>query len=188
MSEFKLCVNGHYYPDDLNECPYCPKNSINKAAMENDKTKIEQGGGTAGDKTQIFGGNAGGGNLGKTQIHHGDDMQSQPNFNYGQQAQGRKLTGWLVSFTMDPLGVDFRLYEGRNIIGSDPQCDAVISGDGSVSGKHLTILYRMGVFKFKDELSTNGTFINGEFMEEGTLSDGDTIRIGNTVLKFRTAG
>ena len=46
----------------------------------------------------------------------------------------------------------------------------------------------MGVFKFKDEFSTNGTFVNEEFVEEGTLNDGDTLKIGNTVFKFRTAG
>jgi pSer/pThr/pTyr-binding forkhead associated (FHA) protein len=45
----------------------------------------------------------------------------------------------------------------------------------------------MGDFKFKDELSTNGTFINDEFVEEGNLKDGDTIRIGQTVFKFRSA-
>ena len=186
MSDFKLCNNGHYYADDLQECPYCPKTS-NIRNMDNDKTKVDQGNNPLDDKTQIFGGNTGN-DLGKTQIHHGEGSQEQPNFSYGRNNAGRKLTGWLVSFTMDPLGVDFRLYEGRNIIGSDPGCDIVISGDSSVSGKHLTILYRMGVFKFKDEMSTNGTFINDEFREEGTLSDGDNIRIGTTVLKFRTTG
>jgi hypothetical protein len=187
MSDFKLCTNGHYYPDNLDICPYCPKISQNIKNMDNDKTKIDSGSNPLDDKTQIFSGNTGG-NLGKTQIHHGDESQDQPNFNYGSNAAGRKLTGWLVSYTIDPLGVDFRIYEGRNIIGSDPGCDIVIAGDSSVSGKHLTILYRMGVFKFKDELSTNGTFINNEFCEEGVLSDGDNVKLGNTVLKFRTAG
>jgi hypothetical protein len=154
--------------------------------MDLDKTKIDQGNNPLDDKTQIFGGNAGN-NLGKTQIHHGDS-QDQPHFNEGKNNVGRKLTGWLVSYTIDPLGVDFRIYEGRNIIGSDPQCDIVINGDSSVSSKHLTILYRMGVFKFKDELSTNGTFINEVFCEEGTLNDGDVVKLGNTVFKFRTAG
>jgi pSer/pThr/pTyr-binding forkhead associated (FHA) protein len=46
----------------------------------------------------------------------------------------------------------------------------------------------MGVFKFKDELSTNGTFVNDEFKEEGILNDGDNVKIGSTILKFRTTG
>jgi hypothetical protein len=186
MSDFKLCNNGHYYPDNLDACPYCPKTSQNIRNMDIDKTKIDSGNDPLDDKTQIFGGSTGN-NLGKTQIHHGESDQDQPNFNYNKNASGRKLTGWLVSYTIDPLGVDFKLYEGRNIVGSDPACDVVVFGDSSVSGKHLTILYRMGVFKFKDELSTNGTFVNDQFYEEGTLNDGDNIKIGNTVFKFRTA-
>lgn len=186
MSEFKLCSNGHYFPDNVEECPYCPKISKNIQNMELDKTKVDSGDNSLNDKTQIFGGNTNN-NLGKTQIHHDDSSQDQPNFNPNKNTAGRKLTGWLVSFTMDPLGVDFRIYEGRNIIGSDPQCDIVISGDTSVSSKHVTILFRLGIFKFKDELSTNGTYVNDEFREEGNLNDGDVVKLGNTVLKFRTA-
>jgi pSer/pThr/pTyr-binding forkhead associated (FHA) protein len=88
---------------------------------------------------------------------------------------------------VDANGADFKLYEGRNIIGSDPACDIVIDSDPTVSSKHLTILYRMGIYKFKDELSTNGTFINDEFSEEGSLVDGDIVKTGNTVFKFRTS-
>jgi hypothetical protein len=188
MSDFKLCPNGHYYPDNMDDCPYCPKTSQNITNMESGKTKLDSGDSPVENKTKIYGGNTGGKDLGKTKIHHTESSDAQPHFNYGQNTAGRKLTGWLVSYTIDPLGVDFRIYEGRNIIGSDPGCDIVISGDSSVSTKHLTILYRMGVFKFKDELSTNGTFVNDEFKEEGTLNDGDNIKIGSTVLKFRTAG
>jgi hypothetical protein len=185
MSGFKLCPNGHYFHENLDECPYCPKQSQNKPDMDLDKTKIEGSNNIADDKTQIFG--SGGGNLNKTQIFHGEPgSDDAPDFQGIKNNAGRKLVGWLVSFTIDANGVDYKLYEGRNIIGSDPACDAVVPADGSVSGKHLTILYRMGVFKFKDELSTNGTFINDEFKEEGNLNDGDNIKIGNTVLKFRT--
>lgn len=101
-----------------------------------------------------------------------------------QAPQNRKLVGWLVSFTIHPNGVDFRLYEGKNIIGSEPNCDIVLQ-DSGVSSRHLTILYRAGKFRFKDEMSTNGTFINGEMVEEGELQDGDIIRLGETELKFR---
>lgn len=185
MGEFKLCSNGHYYDDALAECPFCPKSNRMTNSADLDKTRIDGGDKPLDDKTQIFSG-SGNTNLGKTQIFQGD-AQDEPRFNEDRNNSGRKLTGWLVSFTMNPLGVDFRLYEGRNIIGSDPQCDIVIPGDSMVSGKHLTILYRMGVFKFKDEFSTNGTFINDVFVEEGTLNDGDVLKIGSTLFKFRTA-
>ncbi len=117
---------------------------------------------------------------GKTQIYQGPGVSPQR-----QVPQNRKLVGWLVSFTLHPNGVDFRLYEGRNTIGSRPDCDIVLQ-DAQVSGHHLTILYRAGKYRFKDELSTNGTFVNGEMVDEGELQDGDILKIGTVEMKFRT--
>jgi hypothetical protein len=180
MDGFKVCANGHYFQDNLDECPYCPKNQSNM-----DKTKIDNPNGNLSDKTQVFS-STGNSDLNKTQIFQSGNQNEEAIFSPMKNTSGRKLVGWLVSFTIDANGVDFRLFEGRNIIGSDPACDIVVSNDHTISLKHLTILYRMGVFKFKDELSTNGTFINDEFMEEGNLVDGDIVKVGNTVFKFRT--
>lgn len=194
MSEFKLCENGHYYPQGLKDCPYCPKSNQDFGQGQGsalDKTKI------ADDQMPTFGGGGGfgGGSLGRTQIftgggsvdqNFGFPTNSTPQFKPTQASTGRKLVGWLVSFTIDPNGADHKLYEGRNLIGSDPMCDITVQNDAAVSSKHLTILHRMGHFKFKDELSTNGTFINDVFEEEGNLKDGDMIRIGDTIFKFRS--
>jgi pSer/pThr/pTyr-binding forkhead associated (FHA) protein len=95
--------------------------------------------------------------------------------------------GWLVSYTFNPVGADFRIYEGRNSVGADPTCDVVVPDDPAVSARHLTLLYRFDGFRFKDELSTNGTFVNEQMRDEGMLQDGDVIRVGNTVFKFRSA-
>ena len=205
MSDFKLCENGHYYPKNLDECPYCPKASKGKGqvtqlgggdddqksnfqldkTMQQDKkedisqTQIFGQSNTDLSRTQIFGGSGGG-------MYGGGGMMNNPQFEPKPQSLGRKMVGWLVSFTIDPLGIDFKIYEGRNLIGSDHGCDIVVQHDSAVSGKHLTILYRLGHFKFKDELSTNGTFINDVFEEEGNLKDGDMIKIGETIFKFRS--
>jgi hypothetical protein len=180
---YQLCPNGHYYEPSLQGCPYCPtsqESNFNKTQIiqNNDKTMVND------DKTLVQNDKIA--NFNKTAIFTGNVVEEKQTVGTNQNTSGRKLVGWLVSFTLDPLGMDFKLREGRNIIGSDSACDIVVP-DGQVSGKHLTILYRMGDFKFKDELSTNGTFINEEFVEEGNLKDGDTIRIGQTVFKFRTA-
>lgn len=181
---YNLCPNGHHYEATLPACPYCPseqQNDFNKTQIIqhlDDKTKLMQE-----DKTTSQTGKP---DFNKTAIFSGNIEEKQQVKQVQPQGTGRKLVGWLVSFTLDPLGQDFKLREGRNIIGSDSACDIVVS-DGQVSGKHLTILYRMGDFKFKDELSTNGTFVNDEFVEEGNLKDGDVIRIGQTVFKFRSA-
>jgi hypothetical protein len=201
MSDFKLCKNGHYYQSSLEECPYCPKTaSYRPAPLEPDKTKVVNPATEAGlDKTKIMqtpnedlGSTQPGNNshLAKTQIFSADAQPAgaAPQVKPAPAQSGRKLVGWLVSFTIHPNGADFRLYEGRNTIGSDAGCDIVITNDGAISGKHLTILNRMGAYKFKDELSTNGTFINDVFEEEGSLKDGDSIKIGSTLFKFRTVG
>lgn len=48
------------------------------------------------------------------------------------------------------------------------------------------MLYRGGSIKIKDELSTNGTFVNGAVIEETEIKDGDIILVGKTELKFRS--
>ncbi|MEN3040597.1 MAG: FHA domain-containing protein [Bacteroidia bacterium] len=132
-------------------------------------------------RTQVIGGGqAGTFDPTRTQVYQGPGVSPQ----IRPAPQNRKIVGWLISFTLHPNGVDFRLYEGRNTIGSDPKCDIPLN-DLGVSAHHLTILYRAGQFLFRDELSTNGTFINGEMVNEGTLKDGDIIRIGNTEFRFR---
>jgi hypothetical protein len=176
MSDYKLCKNGHNYPKNQDECPYCPKISDKTVALggDNNKTQIFSGGNISSSTSQPSQKD-----FGKTQIFTGEVAKDKP-------ASTRKIVGWIVSFTMNPNGADFRLFEGRNILGSDPGCDIVVPNDSQVSSKHLTILYRMGELKFKDELSTNGTFINEEFKEEGVLKDNDSIRIGSTIFKLRT--
>lgn len=101
---------------------------------------------------------------------------------------GKKMVGWLVSYTLNPLGVDFKIYEGKNFIGKDADCTVCIPDQG-VSGKHATLLFRAGKFRLRDNLSSNGTFVNGQDLEDETqtLHDGDIIRIGNTDLMFKSS-
>ena len=119
----------------------------------------------------------------KTQVYQGPGVSPAQR----PAPTNRKLIGWLVSFTLHPNGVDFRLYEGKNTIGTSPSCDIVLQ-DPQVSSHHLTLLIRPGtnVVRFKDEFSTNGTLINGTPLDEGTLQDGDIIKIGSTELRFRS--
>ncbi|NJL14050.1 MAG: hypothetical protein HC913_14265 [Microscillaceae bacterium] len=123
MSEFKLCENGHHFPQNLKECPYCPK----AASLDQDPLFPPSGGGNL-DKTvlnpQIMPGNfdsssffessnlGGGGSLSRTQIYGGGGasdafLPSTPSFPSTPQNSGRKLVGWLVSFTIDPNGGRF---------------------------------------------------------------------------------
>ena len=99
---------------------------------------------------------------------------------------GRKLTGFLVSYSTTPNGEFFPLYEGKNFIGRGAPSNVIIQGDSLISEKHLSILYRTvdKKFKFKDEQSSNGTFVNNELLDEGVLKNNDIIKIGATCLLF----
>lgn len=98
-----------------------------------------------------------------------------------------KIVGWLVSYTANPDGEDFRIHAGHNRIGANPICDIIINDD-TVSGSHAILVYREGRCLIKDDLSRNGTFVNGrEITEAHPLQNYDQIRLGNTYLVFVSA-
>ena len=93
------------------------------------------------------------------------------------------LVGWLVNYTQDKAGVAYELREGRYIIGSGSRASIVIPDENSISGEHAILLYRNGRLRFQDNLSTNGSFINGEEVDDKIdLHHGDRVRLGNTEL------
>lgn len=101
-------------------------------------------------------------------------------------AQGRKLVGFLVSYSKNPMGVSYNIYEGRNYIGRDASCDISIPEDTQMSSRHMSILYRNvdHKFKFRDEQSSNGTFVNKQLLDDGELENYDIIRVGSTLFVF----
>lgn len=103
-----------------------------------------------------------------------------------QQATGRRLVGFLVTYNRDPMGKAFNIYEGRNYIGRDASCDISVPDDSQMSGRHMSILYRTvdDKFKFRDEQSSNGTFVNKELLDDGELQNYDIIRAGSTLFIF----
>ena len=88
------------------------------------------------------------------------------------------------------MGIDYRIYEGLNTIGRDAENTITISNDMSVSGKHISILSKKGKYYLKDEMAVNETFINNVELEVGKtydLADGNEIKLGTTVFKFRSS-
>lgn len=103
-----------------------------------------------------------------------------------RKTKGR-IVGWLITYSHNPDGEDFKIYAGYNRIGANPVCDIQIN-DETVSGSHAIIVYRDGRCLIKDDLSRNGTFVNGrEITEAHPLQSYDQIRIGNTYLTFVAA-
>tara|TARA_B100000795_G_scaffold192523_1_gene146903 strand:- start:182 stop:799 length:618 start_codon:yes stop_codon:yes gene_type:complete len=202
MKGFKQCSKGHFFKDTMNECPYCPNGGTSTG---NDKTEVLGGGDNQktsanmdAQKTQVFGG--------ATESASSSSSSSNQSFdatktiigggdtNYGdakdkKEVSRRKLRGWLVSFDIEEFGMDYRIIEGRNTVGSNSSNDVTVQ-DGEVSGMHALILCKKDKFIITDELSSNGTLLNGEDLtprEPFSLNDGDEIRIGTTNLLFKTA-
>ncbi|MDR0834569.1 MAG: FHA domain-containing protein [Candidatus Symbiothrix sp.] len=213
MQGFKKCSNGHYYNDGLPQCPYCSGGAtgdVETKTTTGDASTVSTGGGSSDGKTQVIG------NLGTNApttpdgetvgMPRNNAPSSQPSnrtvfitetpveTNDGRVhvvpgvRSTRRLVGWLVTYTLDPMGVDFKLYEGRNIIGHDADCNITVD-DNVMSGKHAILLFRADRYSLTDSQSSNGTFVNDEDidLEPRYLNDGDVIRMGKTTFKFRTS-
>jgi hypothetical protein len=217
MNGFKKCNNGHFYKEDLSNCPYCPggvgasnnssNNDLNKTIVaggmtssgtDNAKTDVFGTQSNVSDQTKVFGsGNpqASGQpkrDLNRTYIAGVTDADASSTSDGAvidaTPRASRRIVGWILSYTLDPMGVDYRIYEGNNTIGREPGNSITITKDTTISGKHANILYKKGNFWIKDEMAANGTFLNDEELEiekAYPLKDGDVIRLANTTFKFK---
>lgn len=85
---------------------------------------------------------------------------------------------------------DYVLDKPEITIGRAPTSDVLLSKDKLTSRRHATIRYENGNYIIRDERSANGTFVNGQQLEEmtpWTLHDGDHIGIGEHELVFQSA-
>lgn len=97
----------------------------------------------------------------------------------------KTVVGWIVAQNGNHRGEDFRIYDGKNILGTAADCDIVIT-DPFLSAKHCTIRHENGNFQVTDLDSMNGTFVNQKRCTKSDLIDNDTIRLGRTEFKFKS--
>ena len=194
MKGFKQCEKNHFYKEDLDECPYCPGGTV-ADAQDGTKTAI-LGNDDNSTKTVVFG-NQKSENIDApkkdfdptrtmiTPTKVSDDSEKSDEV----QISKRKLRGWLVTFDIEEFGTDYKIFEGRNLIGKKSTCEITVL-DNEVSSIHAVILFRKDKFEISDQMSTNGTVLNGELLEShkpNVLVDGDEIVVGKTSLLFKTA-
>jgi hypothetical protein len=79
---------------------------------------------------------------------------------------------------------DFELKHKITVIGRGTDADIRLT-DQAVSRRHAEIRIVNGATMLNDLQSTNGTTVNGVTVTTTALSDGDEIRIGETVLTYR---
>jgi diguanylate cyclase (GGDEF)-like protein len=101
---------------------------------------------------------------------------------------GQKPKRPYLMFLAGPLlGKLFPLNEGISILGRSPDIEIVIN-DSRISRQHLEITVDGETVVLKDLGSTNGTFVNGEKVEEHVLHEDDKIQISPaTIFKFSLA-
>jgi pSer/pThr/pTyr-binding forkhead associated (FHA) protein len=83
---------------------------------------------------------------------------------------------------------EYPLDKPEVVVGRAPSSDILLSKDKLTSRRHATIRYENGQYLLRDERSANGTFVNGQQIEEGVpriLQDGDHVGIGEHELIFR---
>jgi pSer/pThr/pTyr-binding forkhead associated (FHA) protein len=84
---------------------------------------------------------------------------------------------------------EYHLRQAEQTLGRDQTNDIVLADDEQVSGKHLRLFVRAGMYYVEDMGSTNGTFLNGERISEAVLlTSGDLIKTGKTILKYHLSG
>lgn len=190
--KYVKCENGHSYTVESTHCPYCPPKTIidrispgvvgNSMSNSNEKTIIDNSPPQLNPNSQ---------SSDSTVLVSPEVKLKQGNpfiHNSPVTPQGRrKLVGWLVTFDLNPLGDDFKLYSGRNTIGRSIGCDIVIKSP-SISEKHSVILFRENDNKIfiDDLLSSNGTFLNGVIVDEkAPIKNDDEIKLGDVTLKVK---
>lgn len=70
----------------------------------------------------------------------------------------------------------------RTSIGRAENCDIVLDGD-TVSRLHCEIIQFGAVYVLRD-FSRNGTFINGQRVQQTQLNDGDQLRVGQNIVQI----
>ena len=85
-------------------------------------------------------------------------------------------------------GSTFLLEDDVTPVGRDPET-AVFLDDITVSRKHAAFERREGSEWFvRDVGSLNGTYVNGEQVDETKLASGDEVQVGKFKLTFFAAG
>jgi pSer/pThr/pTyr-binding forkhead associated (FHA) protein len=86
---------------------------------------------------------------------------------------------------------EYPLDKPEIVIGRAPNSDILLSKDKLTSRRHATVFYKDGQYMLRDDRSANGTFVNGQQLDEGAsheLKDGDQIGIGEHELVYRAYG
>lgn len=81
------------------------------------------------------------------------------------------------------IGAKFFINKSKFTIGRNPKSDVFLD-DITVSRKHAVLKKTEQDFKLRDSGSLNGSYLNGNIVEESLLKNGDKIQIGKYIFLF----
>ncbi|HOA87477.1 MAG: FHA domain-containing protein [Microbacteriaceae bacterium] len=80
-------------------------------------------------------------------------------------------------------GARYLLDSDVTTVGRHPEAD-IFFDDVTVSRRHAQVVRAGAAFEIVDQRSLNGTYLNGERLDRGVLSNGSEVRIGKFRLTF----
>ena len=146
-------------PDDANFCPSCGAPLANADAAGSGAARHEDT--TAGI------------DVGALDPHH--EVGELPVLEPG--------TGMLVVVRGPNAGSRFLLDRDATTVGRHPDSDIFLD-DVTVSRRHAELARAEGGVRLKDLGSLNGSYVNGERVEERVLATGDEVQIGRFKLLY----
>lgn len=81
------------------------------------------------------------------------------------------------------IGDEFYIEKDEFIIGRSPESDVLLD-DITVSRKHALLIKDGDNYRLLDADSLNGSYLNGNIVEEAILSNGDRIQIGKYIFIY----
>jgi len=93
----------------------------------------------------------------------------------------------LVMFRSDGERRSFSIARDMTVIGRREDCDLRIPL-GEVSRKHCRLIRDGDTLKLEDLGSSNGTYLNGQRVQEAQLNPGDTLQVGPVVFVLQVDG
>ncbi|HLG19583.1 MAG TPA: GGDEF domain-containing protein [Bdellovibrionota bacterium] len=101
----------------------------------------------------------------------------------GTAEKSRERIPCLVVLEGSYIGEVYRITGDSVLIGREEDSGVILLEEG-VSRQHARIDRHEMSYTITDLGSTNGTFVNGEPVQQAALHDGDKVRIGDVVVRF----
>ena len=101
----------------------------------------------------------------------------------GSAEKNREHVPCLVVLEGNYIGEVYQFQKNSVTIGRADDADVILAEEG-VSRKHARADRHEKTYTLSDLGSTNGTYVNGELIQQVVLRDGDKVRMGDVVLRF----